>query len=70
MVNRRPLTPHITPSYTPQNGRLIVTIDSVTSLHPVYSPLRTKYKKYKADPGPDSEPVEPDAAAVASRRLS
>jgi len=39
-VNRHPLTPHITPSYThPQNGKRIVAIDSVMSFQPTYTTL-------------------------------
>ena len=37
-INFRPLTPHIMiVMLYPQNGDSFVTIDSVTSLHPVYS---------------------------------
>jgi len=36
MVNLRPLSPYIVTLY-PQNGDCIVTIDSVTLFHPVYS---------------------------------
>ena len=34
-INLRPLTPYIVMLY-PQNGDSFVTIDSVTSLHPIY----------------------------------
>ena len=35
-INLGLLTPRIMRSYTPQHGDRIVTIDSVTSLHPMY----------------------------------
>jgi len=36
MVNLHQLTPHIMVSLYPKNGDRIVTIDTVTSLHPMY----------------------------------
>jgi len=38
-TNLRLLTPHNMPSYSHKNGDRIVTINSVTSLHPIYTPF-------------------------------
>jgi len=37
IVNLRPLTPHIVPSYTHKMANVCVAIDSMTSFHPIYT---------------------------------
>jgi len=36
MVHLHPLTPHVVSSYTPKNGDYILTVDFVTSFHPMW----------------------------------
>jgi len=50
MVNLRPLTPHFYAKLYPQNGERIVTIDSVTSLHPMYYYVRRNVSLLTARP--------------------